>query len=85
VTGAKESSALPYQLQTPFGRSAAAQRAANTAAREFDHLIEAKLDEVRALMTLRRFAISLPSELFRRQWTPAVTDAGEVMWKPPAE
>ena len=74
---------VPYQLQTPAGRTAAARRAANAAAREFDPLIEAKLDEVRALITLRRFALSLPSELLRRQWTPAVTDTGEVMWKQP--
>ena len=78
-------SAVPYELQTPVGRSAAARRAANASAREFDHLIEAKVDEVRALLTLRRIATALPAELLRRQWTPALDDAGEVMWKPPAE
>ena len=74
-----------YQLQTPAGRAAAARRAANAAGHVFDHLIEGKLDEVRALMLLRRVVTSLPGELLRRQWTPAVTDTGEVMWKPPAE
>jgi hypothetical protein len=85
VTAAKESSALSYQLQTPVGRSAAARRAANASAREFDRLIEAKLDEVRALMLLRRIVTSLPGELLRRQWIPALDDAGEVRWRPPAK
>ena len=74
---------VPYQLQTPAGRAAAAQRAENAATREFDRLIEAKLDEVRALMLLRRIVTSLPGELLRRQWIPALDDAGEVRWRPP--
>jgi hypothetical protein len=75
---------VPYELQTLAGRSAAARRAANPAAREFDCLIEAKLDEVRALMLLRRIVTSLPRELLRRQWIPALDDAGEVRWRPPS-
>jgi hypothetical protein len=78
-----ENDSVDYELQTLAGRSAAARRAANAAAREFDRMIEAKLDEVRALMLLRRIFTSLPGELLRRQWIPALDDAGEVRWKPP--
>jgi hypothetical protein len=78
-------SVVPYELQTPAGRDAAARRAANAAASDIDDLVEAKLEEVRALLMLRRIAISLPGKLLRRQWKPAVTKAGEVRWKPPAE
>jgi hypothetical protein len=83
VVEAAESSG--YVLRTPSGRTAAARRAANMAAREFDCQIAAKLDEVRGLMLLRRIVTCLPGDLLRRQWIPALDDAGEVRWKPPAE
>jgi hypothetical protein len=73
-----------YELQTPAGRDAAARRAANAAARDLDLAIEAKLAELRALMTLRRVALALPAELLSRGWVPMLTGPDDpIQWRPP--
>ena len=73
-----------YELQTPAGRAAAARRAANAAARDLDLAIEAKLVELRALMTLRRVAHALPAELLSRGWVPILTGPDDpIQWRLP--
>jgi hypothetical protein len=77
-------------MTTEVGRNALAQRDAAAAARDFDCQIEARLQELlatdpmlRALATLRRFALALPSELLARGWTPLLVGPDEITWRPP--
>ena len=73
-----------YELQTPAGRDAAARRAANGVARDLDQVIQGKLAELRALRTLRRVALALPTELLSRGWVPVLTGPDEpIQWRPP--
>jgi hypothetical protein len=81
---------LPYELKTPIGRNAASRRYTTMVIRDLDRAIEGRLQELRqsdpilnVLAVLKRIATALPGELLRRQWRPAVTEAGEVMWRPP--
>jgi hypothetical protein len=79
-----------YELITPAGRNAAAQRYVTMVIRDLDRAIKRRLEELHesdpelcALAMLKRVAVALPEELLRRQWIPAVDDAGEVRWRPP--
>jgi hypothetical protein len=90
VTKAKRHVA-PYAMTTPAGKAALAQRDADASERYFDGLIEARLQELRAidpvlrsLDMLRRVAIALPPELLARGYTPLLAGPDEpVDWQPP--
>jgi hypothetical protein len=79
-------------MTTEVGRITLAQRDAAATARDFDCRIEARLQElraidpvVRALATLRRVAVALPSELLARGWTPLLVGPDKITWRRPAE
>jgi hypothetical protein len=79
-------------MTTQAGRIALAQRDAAAAARDYDRQIEARLQElgktdpvVRALATLRRVAVALPSELLARGWTPLLVGPDKITWRRPPE
>jgi hypothetical protein len=91
VIVAKESSAVPYEMQTPAGKAALARRDTVAAARDFDLAIERRLEELRSsdpvlctLRTLRRVALALPAELLSRGWVPVLTGPHDpIRWRPP--
>jgi hypothetical protein len=82
---------VPYEMTTPVGKAALAQRDAAAWGRYYDDLIEARLQELKAtdpvllaLATLRRVAVALPPELLARGYTPLLAGPDEpIEWKPP--
>ena len=76
-------STAPYVMQTAVGRAAIARRQAAIAAREFDVMIEACQEELRALISLRRVAVALPAELLSRGWIPLLMGPDKIEWRQP--
>ncbi len=80
-----DASITPYAMQTAVGRTALARRQAAIAADEFDAAIEACLEELRRLISLRQIAVALPAELLSRGWIPLLTGPDKVEWRQPSE
>jgi hypothetical protein len=83
--GSNRSATAPYVMQTEAGRVALARRQATIWAREFDAAIEALLEELRALTSLRRVAVELPTELLARGWAPTLAGPDKIEWRRPSE